>query len=541
MKKITLLACSLVASIAMFAGVNEKLVKTGSEKVFVPSIQMVETKSSILPEGVVSANQLQNSLAEVVTDTIVLPYVVPGTYNCGTPSSGLAYVNEASIITPYCEEVTFYNYAGLTSTWYINDELVATDTALTVKIAGLGQQQPLPLMKTATLPTSDTTQLAFVDYQFGAYYTSKYAQHGFTNYLLTAPAYLKPLTKCAMYTELKVDNRGDDTYGSDWTFVGGGSVGTYSYGTNMVHPSTGIRFDTILIPYTNPGTMYIDHISAGVYTAGEGGVAGMFPAETDHVRASIYPLTEQGIDFANPIATAVATADDYVGLKNASSWYGILNFNFTDIDPITGAETDVPTVVSGDFVIAFDQFNDGTANFGFIADYFTEITGDTYLIGSGILTQLWKSPSNLLVNLYALMPVFEAPEVLEFKAGEPAKEFTVVSNVWDEDLSIDADDWIDVEVVTDYEEFVEEGETYQEHLYTNKVKVTVTNTAEAREGEITIDALGLPVSIVVKQEAGSGVENVHIMNDNKFYNVLGQEVSEDYKGVVIRNGEKFVR
>lgn len=541
MKKITLLACSLVASIAMFAGVNEKLVKTGSEKVFVPSIQMVETKSSVLPEGVVSANQLQNSLAEVVTDTIILPYVVPGTYNCGTPSSGIGHVNEASIITPYCKQVTFYNYFGLESSWYLDDELVATDTALTVEIAGLGQQQPLPLMKTATLPTSDTTQFAFVDYQFGAYYTSKYAQYGFTNYLLTAPAYLKALTKCAMYTELKVDNRGDDTYGSDWTFVGGGSVGTYSYGTNMVHPSSGIRFDTIFVPYKNSGTLFIDHISVGVYTAGEGGVAGIFPAETDHVRASIYPLTDLGIDFANPIATAIANTDDYVGAKNASSWYGLLNFNFTVKDPITGAETAVPAVVSGDFVVAFDQFNDGTANFGIITDYFTEITGDTYLIGGGKFTQLWKSPSNLLVNLYALMPVFEAPEVLEFKAGEATKEFTVVSNVWDEDLSIDAEDWIEVEVVTDYEEVVDEEETYQEHLYTNQVKVTVKASAEAREGEITIDALGLPVSIVVKQEAGSGVENVRITNDGKFYNVLGQEVSEDYKGVVIRNGQKFVK
>ena len=29
--------------------------------------------------------------------------------------------------------------------------------------------------------------------------------------------------------------------------------------------------------------------------------------------------------------------------------------------------------------------------------------------------------------------------------------------------------------------------------------------------------------------------------DNKLYNVLGIEVGEDYQGVVIRNGEKFVR
>jgi len=544
MKKITLLACTLVASVAAFAGMNDKLVKSESSvKAFAPTIHMVQTKASVLPDGVISANQLQDRVAEMKTDTMIVPYIVPGTFNVGTPSSGLGYVNEAIILAPYQEEITFYNYSGLKSSWYINDELVATDTALTVKLPGLGQTTPLPLMKTATLQTSDTTQIAFTDYQYGAYHTSKYAQYGFENYVQVAPAYLNSLTKCAMYTEVKANpNSGRDTYGSDWTFVSGGSVGSYSYGTNMVHPSSGIRFDTIFIPYFQDNTLYIDHISVGVYTDGDDGVKSIFPAETDHVRATLYPITENGIDFSAPIAQAVATADDYVGVESASSWYGLLNFNFTSIDPITGAETQVPAIVSGDFIVAFDEYNNGTANFGFISDYYTEISGDTYLVGGGKMTQLWSYPANLLVNLHALIPVFEAPEVLEFAEGETVKEFTVASNVWDEDLAIDADDWIEVEVVTDYEEETQEGQTYYTHLYTNKVKVTVTNTAEAREGAISIDALGLPVVITVKQEAGAGVENtVAFKNDNKTYNVLGQEVSNDYKGVVIRNGEKFVR
>lgn len=541
MKKISLIVCALATTVASFAGLNDKLVKRNAVETKInPNIRIVETQSAILPEE--NVNALTQRLATVVTDTVILPYVAPGTFNSGTPSSGIGYVNEAFILAPYQDSLTFYNYSGLTSSWYVDGDLKATDSLLKVNLVGMGETQSLPLMKTPTLPTSDTTQTAFVDYQFGAYYTEVYSQKGdFSNYIEVAPAYLEPLTKCAMYTEQRTNSKGKDTYGSDWTFVGGGDVGTYSYGTQMVHPSLGVRFDTIFIPYFQEGAMYIDHISAGVYTDGSG-VDGIFPAETDHVRATIYPILSGGrIDFSSPIATAIADADDYVGAENASSWYGLLNFYFTELDPITGAETQVPAKVSGDFVVAFDQFNDGTANFGFITDYYTLIEGDTYLIGGGKFTQLWKYPANLLVNLYALLPVFEAPESVQFDLAGGTLEFTIPSNVWDDEIEIDAPEWITVEVATDYEEIVDGDKTYYDHKYTNKLTITVAETAASREGVVELDAMGLPVTIIVDQGDVQGIENVRYQNDNKLYNVLGQEVNEDYKGVVIRNGEKFVK
>lgn len=541
MKKISLIVCALATTVASFAGLNDKLVKRNAVETKInPNIRIVETQSAILPEE--NVNALTQRLATVVTDTMILPYFAPGTYNSGTPSSGILKVNEAFILAPYQDSLTFYNYYGLTSSWYVDGDLKATDSLLKVNLVGMGETQSLPLMKTPTQPTSDTTQTAFVDYQFGAYYTEVYSQKGdFSNYIEVAPAYLEPLTKCAMYTEQRTDSEGDDTYGSDWTFVGGAPVGTYSYGTQMVHPSLGVRFDTIFIPYFQEGAMYIDHISAGVFTNGSG-VDGIFPAETDHVRATIYPILDGGrIDFSSPIATAIADADDYVGAENASSWYGLLNFYFTELDPITGAETQVPAKVSGDFVVAFDQFNDGTANFGFITDYYTLIEGDTYLIGGGRFTQLWKYPANLLVNLYALLPVFEAPESVQFDLAGGTLEFTIPSNVWDDEIEIDAPEWITVEVATDYEEIVVEDKTYYDHKYTNKLTITVAETAASREGVVELDAMGLPVTIIVDQGDVQGIENVRYQNDNKLYNVLGQEVNEDYKGVVIRNGEKFVK
>lgn len=544
MKKISLIVCALATTVASFAGLNDKLVKRSAVETKInPNIRIVETQSAILEDENIPS--ITHRLAAVkadamVTDTMVLPYIAPGTFNSGTPSSGVGYVNDAFILAPYQNSLTFYNYYGLTSSWYVDDDFKATDSLLNVNLVGMGETQSLPLMKTPTLPISDTTQVAFVDYQFGAYYTEVYSQYGFQNYIEVAPAYLESLTKCAMYTEQRTDNQGEDTYGSDWTFVSGGSVGTYSYGTQMVHPSSGVRYDTIFIPYFQEGAMYIDHISAGVFTAGTGGVDGIFPAETDHVRATIYPILDGGlIDFSSPIATAIADADDYVGASSASSWYGLLNFYFTEIDPITGAETEVPAKVSGDFVVAFDQFNDGTANFGFITDYFTLIEGDTYLIGGGRFTQLWQSPANLLVNLYALLPVFEAPKTVEIGLEGGEINLQVPSNVWDEEIEIDADSWLDVQITT--QSVYDSEYEYYVHQYVNDVVITVNSASEPRLGTIELDAMGLPVTIIVNQGGVQGIENVRYQSDNKLYNVLGQEVNEDYKGVVIRNGEKFVK
>jgi hypothetical protein len=399
------------------------------------------------------------------------------------------------------------------------------------------------------MPTSDTTSLAFIDYQYGAYYTSKYAQYGFQNYVNVAPAYLTPLTKCAMYTEEKKDYKGRDTYGSDWKFVGAGEMGAYSYGTKLQNPwmgdTTDVRYmDTILVLIKNAGMMYIDHISLGVYTDGENGVKDIFPGQDDHVRLTLYPISSEGaIDWENPIASAKADSSNYVGVENASSWYGILNFHFLDLDPITGNYDTVPAIAEGNFVAVLDEYNDGTANFGIITDYYTNITGDTYFaytdsVGALKLPSLWRYPAGLLLNFYAYLPsVANAPDSVAFAQDELTKKIALKTNTYAEDYEIDAPEWVTIEAETVYD-------ANEDHAYVVNITITVEAGEEEREGEVRItDGFsGYEFGFVVKQAGTSqGIENVSFKNDNKLYNVLGQEVSEDYQGVVIRNGEKFIK
>lgn len=543
MKKITLFVCALATTVASFATIKEN--SKAIARPFAPTIHFAQAE--LATDGVTPIAKGLN--AAVVTDTTIAEYTTSFTFNCGTPKSGIGYVDEAQIITPYRNSLTFTNVFGLGSSWYLNDELVASDTSKYAMPIGDYGVFPLPVMKTPTMPTSDTTSLAFIDYQYGAYHTSKYAKYAFQNYVNVAPAYLTPLTKCAMYTEEKKDYKGRDTYGSDWTFVGAGEMGAYSYGTKLQNPwmgdTTDVRYmDTILVLIKNAGMMYIDHISLGVYTDGENGVKDIFPGQDDHVRLTLYPISSEGaIDWENPIASAKADSSNYVGVENASSWYGILNFHFLDLDPITGNYDTVPAIAEGNFVAVLDEYNDGTANFGIITDYYTNITGDTYFaytdsVGALKLPSMWRYPAGLLLNFYAYLPsVANAPDSVAFAQDELTKKIALKTNTYAEDYEIDAPEWVTIEAETVYD-------ASEDHAYVVNITITVEAGEEEREGEVRItDGFsGYEFGFVVKQAGTSqGIENVSFKNDNKLYNVLGQEVSEDYQGVVIRNGEKFIK
>jgi hypothetical protein len=289
--------------------------------------------------------------------------------------------------------------------------------------------------------------------------------------------------------------------------------------------------------------IYIASATLGIYSRNT--VLG----EGDEVRLSLYPVTEEGIDFENPLGSATATIDNYVPYSSSSKWLGLLQFTFTDIDPITGAETNVPVIAEGDFVAVLENINNGTADFGILTDYLDGVIGETYFVftdanGKLNIKSMWKEPSSLLLNFNAVLPEFVAPEFVEFASNDAdSKEIEIPSNVWDEDMEIDADEWITVEVATKSHEETEEGETYDIHDLVDVLTISVEATEEPRVGEIFINALGKEIVIKVYQgqAAPQGINNIKAVNDNKMYNVLGVEVNEDYKGIVIRNGEKFVR
>lgn len=535
MKKITLLICALATTVASFAtpqGTPKKLFMRSD----VPSVTYLEAQFDKTAAKKQTAADL---------DTVYIPYRALGTYQVGVPSDGMRYgFYQQGLISPFTDTILFLNNDTLPSTWYVGGQQVAQNVYYKMPVE-FGDNE-LPTMK-----TNDVEGYYFPEYQVSALATAdwKTVSPNFYNAVNVGSATYVTFTKCAMYTE---DPRQDE-YGSDWKLVGAGDLGSYSYGSKLTNPfestdGNTVYFDTIFVPFPQEGAMYIDHITLGVYNSGQSS-ADFFPGEDDHIRLSIYQFDEEGnIDWQNPIARSTANLDNFTEYASSYTYIGLLQFNFMSQDPVTGAETAAPITVNGSFIVALDEFNKGTTNIGFISDFYSQLPGQTYYFGRDsetgeeYFTTLWKSPSNIMLNIVGLMPAFVAPQEVTFEANETEKTLEIPSNVWDEDIIIDADDWISAEIVTDYDEEVYEGQTYYTHKFKNFVTIKVEPTSNAREGAISIDALGLPVVITVKQEAGAGVENtVAFKNDNKTYNVLGQEVGNDYKGVVIRNGEKFVR
>lgn len=558
MKKITLFVCALATVVAAFATPASKSVA---------KIQPREIKLTQVSEDGLVPQKIRTA----AIDTVVVSYQTNEvTYQVGKPTDGILYAcYQMGLVAPYNTSLIFYNGNGQAAngtacTWLVDDAEVATGAWFYKMPVEFDDANPMPLMRVEA-DGGDT--IKYLDFQWSALASASWRAEvspKFYSGINVAPAEFYPLTNCAMYTE---DPRNDEA-GDDWGIYGGATgVGTYKFGTKMSNPWDGGLFDSIATFYENPGTMVIDNITLPVFSS-TGSVDGMFPSDEDHVRLTIYAQGADGyVDWDAPIASATANKDYYTPADETQApYYGLLEFDFLSEDPETGIETPSPITVTGNFWIVLDEFNAGSADFGIFSDYYRgydayvstgKSTGNTFFIGfddEGIYyTGLWVVRGTIMLSLTAFLPAFDAPEEIKFEAAGGTKELDIPSNMWDELTEIEAEDWITATVVTDFEtkQYLDEEEgliDYDVHLYNNKLTVTVGETTEERSGNLIIsdisgDQPAVIATIKISQEGSQsqGIEDVYFKTNGKSYNVLGQEVNDEYKGVIIRNGEKFIR
>ena len=292
--------------------------------------------------------------------------------------------------------------------------------------------------------------------------------------------------------------------------------------------------------------MYIEEINLGVWTTSANNE--YFPdSANDVITMTILPLiNDSTIDWDNPIAITTAGKADLITNFTYNKWFGSLHFKFYAEDPATHAKKRVPIVVDSAFVVVLSGLSKNTTDLGFLTDYYDDAPSAKertffvdYSEGERALESVWRYPANLIMSFGSVWPSIQGlPETVNVPLAGGEFNFTLPTNVWAEDMEMDFDDWIDIEA-----ESVTEGEgDDEEFLYQVKATVTVDAATADRQGEIEIDALGKIYTITVNQSASTSIENtVKKVNDNKLYNVLGMEVDENYKGVVIRNGEKFLQ
>ena len=540
MKKITLLSAVLVAGMAtaqvkMTAPVNMEV------RQVIPT-QSIEMNREVTMEEW-NADYVAKKKVATADYAAHDYYFTEGMMHFGvTPQ--FYTMGYAFIAVPYMDSVVWTNYYGPTSWYYQYDNSLLAENSETYAesyaVDGFGHYLPYT--------TDHTLNVDGTDYQIKGY---KYAAgNEYGGYLAsgTAPVFIStgeqmPLTLCGMETDPMNNEDGGDFYR-----IGAGARGAYAYGTNLIaDTATGATADTIISTVRNISPLKINAVNIPVYSDG---TKAIMPEDAE-IKIELFAadLTKGIIYTDSLLGEAVATIDNYL---EVNATLGTITAIF-QIEDILGGMMDAPIVVEGDFVLQITGYNESGCNFGIYADYYTPGGTTMYKVG-GKYTPIFSASSNLAVSYDAYWPVVANDTTLnEMNApvaggmtyyGDNEEDYVALlwTNVYDIEgaWEIETPEWVSVYAV---------DTTY---LTSNGAVMMAFEAEElpaeleGRQDVVSIDADGFIYEFVITQgkvtSDETAVENVNaILFDDKIYNLLGVEVDETYKGIVIKNGQKFIQ
>ena len=547
MKKFTIFAALLVATIAT-AQVQSVMTSVNVKDMQLKSIDVEKTIDREKFTAETYANRFtKKANAANANYGGVDYYSVDGMMHAGITLAGQMYV--PIILLPY-QDVTVWenrvmsNPAGswiveAPTTWDVDGQVTANSQTCEATY------DPLLFSDLYNLPVTndhsillDGVSVEVKGYQYGSSEANKFVVSAPIAGQFVEGANM-PMTLCGMYCDPLL-NDGDSR---DWYVVGAGSYGDYSIGTGL--NIDGKSMDTIGSIVRNVSPMKVEQLDIMVCDKTNQGGAYMFP-EGASVKVEIFAADlEAGIiDTTEPLYTTTMTIEDYTELN---AQLGMISARFYEED-IFGGLMQVPVVLEGDFYVQFTNFNESGCRFGFISDYTTP-GGTTLYTCDGEFTTLWSDGgANMLINFDAYWPtimygggsdVLVAPVEGGIAMDGEYEAVALYSTV------LDFENWGEVEAPEWIEYVLDESV-----LSTNGYVVAQFAAAPLPAGEtgrtgiVTIDADGFKLDIVIKQGDGgpaTGVENVVVPANNKTYNLLGVEVDENYKGIVIKNGQKTIQ
>ena len=488
-------------------------------------------------------------------------YYAPGSFFLGI-YEGIGAYNLGMILLPYMDSVTFYNHYGPTD-WYMNDNLRAENTDEYVTRLGVNGLYYMPQTsdhefnpnhhwgkqyKDTTIQTKGTLYASAAG--------SQYLCSAIQSKLLNGNTENAYMTLCGMYADPFYEENGNDF----WR-VGGGATGDQYFNGTGVHLQIDDEntADTLGILVDSRGTMKIEQILVPVYADNKSAANGVIPDGAE-IRVVIFPWEEQGINFEDTIASTVITNADIVG--DAASWgyYGTMHAKFYETD-IFGEVSQVPVWVNGSFYLQFTNFNETGCDFGIFSDYDCPTTATTVYQHDGLISYRGGRNSgggsygqDLGISFDAYFPTLVNDTTCnELKAPATSAEEEIYAHYGDEEDNIIV--WLNSNV--NYEEWSYEADEWIEPVlasteYWEEYNVValafvvepLPEGEEGRVGSVIFDADGAQYEFIITQgDVPDAVESTKIDHrfDGKTYNMHGIEVGEDYKGVVIRNGEKSIR
>ena len=533
MKKFTLLSAVLVAGMAT---AQVEMTAPISKEIRKAEFKSIEMTAEVTMEE-------WNGVKKVTTADYAAHdyYFVEGMMHFGYTPQFYGLMS-SFIAIPYMDSVVWTNYYGPTN-WYMqhNNELAAENSETFVTGYGIDGSYYLPYTTDHTLNVNGT------DYQIKGYkYAAGNENGGYvasaTSPIIISTGEMIPLTLCGMETDPMNNESGADFYQ-----IGAGARGTYAYGTNLLADTLGTTADTLISTVRNLSPLKINAVNIPVYSDGS---TAIMPEDAEIKIEILAADLLKGIIYTDSIlGEAVATVENFLDLNGKM---GTISAVF-QVEDILGGMMDAPIVVEGDFVLQITGYNESGCNFGIFADYYTPGGTTMYQVG-GKYTPIFSASSNLAVSYDAYWPVVANDTTLnEMNApvaggmchyGEDEEDYVALlwTNVYDVEgaWAIETPEWVSVYAV---------DTTY----LTSNGAVMIAFEAEelpaeieGRQEVVSIDADGFVYEFVITQGTVQGddtaVENVDAtLFDNKIYNLLGVEVDENYKGIVIKNGQKYIQ
>ncbi len=370
---------------------------------------------------------------------------------------------------------------------------------------------------------------------------------------------------------------GDSNY-----FLGTGSMKSGSF--------AGYSLTGLMNYYPAPAApLYVEDVHLSVYSSVSTPIK-----DGQTLTITFYGVTtdEEGnnqVDANNVIGKMTATATDYKFVEQSTSQYtstgniyiGGLTFTAKGTD-VFGNPTTEPIVLNQPYCIVMDGLNQEGLDVAFTGyeenteDVESSNTGMVVSNAAGDVTTISYKGGNVLMN-YNFTAGFDYIEPIEtayFTDGSTAKDVNVlkvsadgktVTNVgyesanyailntafeWydenqTEQYSVSMPDWIEsynveaVENVDGEYMLTPECEPLPDGVKGRAVKVYMSGKGYGSETPLYIlqgDA--------TKDEAVDGikgVENVKTVNNSRIFNLAGQQVGKDFKGIVVKNGKKFLK
>ncbi len=529
MKKFTFLSAVLVAGMATAQVVQVAPEQLKLQKVMPQSIEM--NKEVSLKEWTGYSEKGANASYDLADY-----YVVDGMMYGGLTAEWGAYPYGFFMVPAY-QNVVFENVYGPT-TWTINGATEAENTESLEYGLLLDGMYYLPQTLDHMWQKDDTTLLSVKGYIYGSTEQAQYLIAG-ANHMIASDG-IVPLTQCEMNCDPMYNESGSDFY-----IVSAQSLGCpYAYGTDLVYE--GKSLDTIISTVRNVNPLKIYQINMPIYNAAATSIEEILP-EGAQVKVEIIAADfSEGVKiFKDSIyASTIINPEDCQVLSNGCA---SLVAKFTEEDPFGGI-MEVAVLCPGDFAVQITGYNEGNCDFGFMTDYYAPI-GSTIFAVNGGYTEFWSGGSNLAISYDAYWPgalfaadseALVAPVEGGIAMDGEYEAFVIYTNVYDLDVWM-----IDEEASAEWLEFVyDDSALASEGYLLGQLTATALPEGETgRQGALVIDVDGYKLSIPVVQGevVNTGVDNVVVPTNNKTYNLLGVEVDENYKGIVIKNGKKTIQ